>query len=499
MLRRRQVKWLAGGMSAALTATGAVMLSAAPGAHADPAPGQGSASAQSLAVAPHDGSLAVGVVLGEALAGHTNQVARAQSQGIDLGAIGTSMTSYNCGSQAFQPDQIPQPLITETGQPGADKGVSQQPDPSKGASQPSFGSNEFVKATGTPYGEADTSFASLNDGGLTVAGMSTKAWSGLVHGQREAGATSDIGSVDIANGLVKLGGLHWESVYPSGGSAKPSGTFTLGSLSIAGTPVPLNQSLTALQSAINAALGTVGLEVLLPVSSVSQGVQSVTPLELEAVPNDTRDNLVNPGLNATEPQQQQVFGGLENGVPGEPAQLAQALCQSDTPITVAQIAIASINGGGYLSAGLGGVTASSSNVEANPYSLNLLGPISLGGGLTGASGGSADTSALSAAGGSTGGTGSLAGGGGSSTSGLSPSVAGSVPAAATGSGTPGPGSTASPASASPISTSPAAAVHYAAGGPLLAIGLAGLGLLGLLAEGDRRMMRRAQYTVHFEE
>ena len=475
------------------------MLIAAPGAHADISPGQGSASAQSLAVAPHDGSLAVGVVLGEALAGHTNGVARAQSQGIDLGAIGTSLTGYNCGSQSFQPDQIPQPLNAETGQPGADSGISQQPDPSKGSSQPSFGSNEFVKATGTPYGEADTSFASTNANGFSVAGMSTKAWSGLVDGQREAGAVSDIASLNLANGLVKLGGLHWESVYPSGGSVQPHGTFSMGSLEIAGTPVPTNQSLSALQSAINTALGTVGLEVLLPQSSVNQGVQSVSPLQIEAVPNDTRDNIVNVPLNATESQQQQLFGGLENGVPGEPTQLVQALCQSDTPITVAQIAIASVNGGGYLSAGLGGVSSSSSDVKVNPYSLNLLGPISLGGGTTlGAAGDTPDSSSLVGATDAGSGAGALSGGASGTPAGLSPSVAGSAPVGGS-AGTVGGGAAAAPSSGSQISTSPAASVHYAAGGPLLAIGLAGLGLLGLLAEADRRMMRRAQYTVHFQE
>lgn len=495
MLRRRQVKWLAGGLSATLAATGATMMGAAPRAHADPSPGQGSASAQALAVAPHDGSLAVGVVLGEALAGHTNDVARAQSQGIDLGAIGTALTSYNCGSQSLKPDQIPQALTTETGDPGASKGVTQQPDPATGSNQPSYGSYEYVKANSTPYGEAETSFAPVNAGGFTVSAMTTKAWSGLVNGQREAGATADIGALDIANGLVKIDGLHWKSVYPSGGTAEPSGTFTIGSLDIAGKPVPVpaGQGLTALQNAINTVLGTLGIKVVLPVSSVQQGVQSVTPLQIEAVPNKTRDTILNLGLNATEAQQQQVLGGLENGFPGEPAQLAKVLCQSDTPITVAQVAIASVNGGGYLSAGLGGVTSSSSAVQANQYHLNLLGPISLGvgsgssapvGSLTGTSLSGAGTApAVSATGASP----SLSATGSAATPSAAPTAGAGTAAPSTGSGTAG-----------QLAASPAA-VSYSAGGPLLAIGIAGLGLIGLLAEADRRMMRRAQYTVNFEE
>ena len=481
-----------------MVVSGATMLGTTPDAHAAPSPGQGSASAQALAVAPHDGSLAVGVVLGEALAGHTNDVARAQSQGVDLGAIGTALTGYNCGTQSLKSSQIPQPLDTETGAPGASQGITQQPDPTTGTNQPSYGSYEFVKANNTPYGEAKTSFGLVNAGGFAVSGMSTKAWSGVVNGQREAGATADIGSLDLANGLVKLDGLHWLSVYPSGGSAKPSGSFTIGSVQISGKSVPVPEDLTALQSAVNTVLGTVGLEILLPVSSVNQGVQSVTPLQIEAVPNKTRDTILNLGLNATEAQQQQVFGGLENGVPGEPAQLAQALCQSDTPITVAQVAIASVNGAGYLSAGLGGVTSSSGSVAANPYQLGLLGPITLGAGSDLGSGSAGTTGSLTGAALAGGGS-SPAGGGAGPMSSLAGTGSAGGPAGGPTSGSAGAGGAApGPGTGSPLATSPASA-SYAAGGPLLAIGIAGLALLGLLAEADRRMMSRAQHTVHFEE
>ena len=43
-----------------------------------------------------------------------------------------------------------------------------------------------------------------------------------------------------------------------------------------------------------------------------------------------------------------------------------------------------------------------------------------------------------------------------------------------------------------------AAASRAVSGPLLGIGLGGLGLLALLAEGDRRMMRRAHRRPAFE-
>lgn len=473
-----------------------MVIASGPSAHAAVSPGQGSSYAQGLAVAPHDGSLAVGVTLAEALAGHTNSVARAQSQGIDLGAIGTSMTGYNCGSQTFKPDQIPQSLQAETGDPGANNGISQQPDPSKGASQPSFGTYEYVKANGTPYGEADTSLPPIVTPVFRVDNMATKAWSGLVDGQRIAGATATIGGVDILNGLVDLYGLRWDSAYPSGGSAPPTGSFTLAGVKIHGTPLPTGQKLDAIQSAVNQVLGTVGLQLILPVSSVGQGVQSVTPLQIQVVPNDNRDNILNAGLNATEGEQQTLFGGLESGFsPAEPSQLVQALCQSDTPITVAQVAIASLNGAGFFSAALGGVHSASSDVAANPYSLggftlSYSGGDQLGSGSLDSS--SAAVPALSNPGGST--SGSV---GGTGLTGQSASPAASV--GQTNGTAQGGNTSGSNAGGSPPAAMSPASTAYAAGGPLLAIGLAGLGLLGLLAEADRRMMRRAQHTVQFEE
>ena len=450
-------------------------------------------------MAPHDGSLAVGVTLAEALAGHTNSIARAQSQGIDLGAIGTSMTGYNCGSQAFQPNQIPQPLETETGAQGADQGITQQPDAAQGASQPSFGTYERVQATNTPYGEADTSLPPITTPAFEVNHVATKAWSGLVNGARVAGATATIGGVDIANGLVDLSNLQWTSEYPSGGSAQPTGSFTIGQVKVQGTPLPTGQDLSAVQQAINTVLGTVGLQVVLPTASVVQGVQTVTPLEIDVVPNDNRDNAVNPALNATEPVQQSLFGGLESGFsPAEPALLAQALCNSDTPITVAQVAVASVNGAGFFSASLGGVHSSSSDLAANPFDLSgFTGALgsgdTLGGGTLGGStlgGGSTGSSAVSTLGAT------------SSPSGASPALAsnaGPTASASSSGATTGSASSQSPPANTGTAAMTPASTTYAAGGPLLAIGLAGLALLGLLAEIDRRMMRRAQYTVQFEE
>ncbi len=490
--RPRRFRWILGIASSGVFATGLLALGGGGPAGAAVAPGLGSSYAQSLQVTPHDGALAVGAVLGEALAGHTNSLARAQSQGLDLGAIGTSLTSYNCDQAPNQnlANLVPQPLETESGSPGAAAGqTATNP-------QQTDGSTEHVQATAAPYGEADTSFSSIAQGPFTVAGMAAKAWSGLVGGQREAGATSDVGSLTLAGGAVVLKGMHWEAVYPSGGAAKPSGSFSLGQAVVAGQVLPAGATtdLATVQAALNKVLGRVGMELVLPTASLASGVETVSPLQIEVVSNATRDDAVNGVLNATSPVVNPVASGLENGFsPSEPQQLEQELCQSDTAVTVADITLASIDGGGFFNLAFGGVNASSSDPLVNPYNLSLP-PL---GSLSGTSQFVPGAPAVAAVPGAP----AIAAGAPAGPSGDTGSAPSATPAGAVPSTPPSvapPPSTA--AASAPAQTSPIQAVtSTAGGGPLLAIGLGGLGLLALLAEGDRRMMRRAQHRVTFEE
>lgn len=465
--------------------SGAAMLAAGP-AHAAVSPGVGSSYAQSLQDTPKDGSLSVGVVLGEALAGHTNDVARAQSQGLDETAIGSSLGSYNCGTPPSQAQLalVSYPLQAETGQPGADQGMSSTP---SGGTPNSFGSDEFVKATSTPYGEADTSYAGLAVPGsvFRATGMVSKAWSGLVNGQRVAAATEDIKSLDIA-GVLQLSGLHWEATYPSGGSGSPTGSFSIGNLTIGGTPVPTQNPVAALDQA-NQVLGQIGLHLGVPKAQVQQGIEMVTPLELDVVHNDRRDAVVDRVVTNGEGALYPVTSGLENGFgPPEPAQITQALCQSDTPITVADIAIASVDGAGAYVTSFGGVNATSGEAPVNPFQLGFasFNPGSSQSFYIPGTAGSAGSAAVpSSSAGGTSGAPSLSG----ATAG-----SGSTSGPATGGGVSTGGSTGRTSGGNYQPTEPIAATGHSPGGPLLGIGLGALASLLLLAEGDRRLMRRAQ-------
>lgn len=465
------MRWGVGGLAAAATAMLAAGVSSFVGAGpagADNALTQGSSSAQSMWVGPHEGSLAIGTLFGVALAGNTGQSAKAQSEGVDLGAVGAAIKGYNCNMPPTQLAQfVPSPLIVETGEPGADQGITQGPTPQN------WMANEYGIARGAPYAEADTTYVGpLNDptNAFVISGMHSKAWSGVVNGVDEAGASSDINSISLGGGAVVLNGLHWVSLTPTGGGGQQTGSFSIGQAVIGGTAIP-TADLSALSTAVNQALGAIGIQVNFPISSVTQGIQFVSPLQIEVVPNATRDSIEDPVIVGAQPTYYQIANGLENGFSSSSPpfnslgqlesnqagqQIAAALCQSDTPITVADITIASLDGGGYFSTELGGVNSTDAPVAANPFCLTCL-------------------------------TGALSPGS------LTPGTLGTAgtPGSLNGSGT-GPGTASIPSKKLPPQAARAGLRGFSAGGPLLGAGLGALALLLGLVEGDRRLMRRAQ-------
>jgi len=467
--RRRTWRWCLGALSATLIGAGTAMLAGVGGASADSGLTQGSSSAQSMWVGPHEGSLAVGGLFGVALAGNTGTSSKAQSEGLDLGAVGAAAKSYNCGQVGPLAPYIPDPLIVDSGEQGASQGITQGP------SQSDYFSTEYGQADNSPHAEADTTYAGpLADpsNAITVSGMHSKAWSGVVNGVDEAGASSDIGSVSLGGGAVVLDGLHWQSVTPTNGGGQQSGSFSIGHAVIGGTSIP-TADLSAVAAAANQALGQLGIQINFPTPSVAQGIQFVSPLQIEVVPNTQRDAVEQPIVQGANPTYYQIANGLENGFSSDSQpysnlgqlesnqagqQIAAAVCNSDNAITIGDVTIASLDGGGYFSTELGGVNSSDGPVAANPFTL---------GNLT---------------------IGSLTNNG-------SLGSAGSLGTAGTAGGLPTNAASSIPTKALPKQAARAGLKGTSAGGPLLGAGLGALALLLALVEGDRRLMRRGQKAL----
>jgi hypothetical protein len=122
--------------------------------------GTASATATSYKVNPTTASLSIGLSFGVSLAGYTNNVAQAESRGIDLGIIGSTMAGEGCdgGDPTLPADEQPQPLRADSRTGGATPKSEQE------KWVPLI--TKSVQASPTPYGEADTTTAALSGGGL---------------------------------------------------------------------------------------------------------------------------------------------------------------------------------------------------------------------------------------------------------------------------------------------------------------------------------------------
>src|SRR4051794_17682155 len=289
---RHYRRTLAAGLVVVAVSSTAVLLTdgvgvAAPAA-GDASNGMASAIATSYKVNPTASALSIGITFGTSLADYTNQSARAESRGIDLGIIGTTLAAEGCdgGAPTLPADKQPQPLDADSKDPKAAQGFSQQ-------EQWAPVITKNVRADGTPSSDAQTTSIPLGDGKTVVLnGARSHTVTRLVDGKtREALATVDVGELDVA-GVVKMTGLHWEALHHSGADQTVKGTFTIGALSIAGNAVPTNDPSAAL-GAVNTALAPLGVQIQLPVSHVNAGIQFVDPMAIAIVPSATRDGVSN--------------------------------------------------------------------------------------------------------------------------------------------------------------------------------------------------------------
>lgn len=458
---RRRVGRLTAGIAA--TSAAALLASAAVPATADDfTNGTASAIAQSYKVNPTASGLSLGITFGLSLSDYTNTVARAESRAIDLGIIGTTLAAEACdgGDPTLASEKQPQRLFVDSRDQDAAKGKSEQ---EKYA--PIM--TKSVRATDTPESEAVTTSAPIDVPGVVqVDGAKSRTLTHVVDGKtREALATSDIASLSLGGNAVQLRGLHWESRYATGGGAKPSSSFTVNDFLVNGKPQPIPSDPKALTDAINAVLNNVGIVVRPPAFRSANGIQFVEPLAIAVVPNENRDSLLRPVLEGAYPARQALF-----------AALLEASCKFGSILTVGDVVAGSVTGGGQFSLEVGGVQASSGELKTTSF----LGQFADAGDLPTALPASGDLALGSVD------TGSALG-----STGASSGSGAATPGGSTASGSSGEGGTR--LNAVPASTTPGSR-----GGKLAAVSAAALALLALLAEADRRVMRRGRRVIPTE-
>ena len=419
--------------------------------------GQANATAQSFKVNPTASALSVGVTFGQALAGYQNTGAKADARGIDLGIIGTLLAAEGCDGSAptLAADQQPQPLLADSRDPQSNAGQSSEETINKQAI-PAI--TKSVRATPTPMAQADTYYAPVAAPGLLqLQGAHASSLADVVGGKtREAVATVDVGELDIAGGLVKITGLHWEALSHTGADTKSKGSFTMGKLVIAGQTIPAVDPSAAL-TAINKAIAVFGIQFQLPKVHNDNGVLTVDPLSIAIVPAAARDAIFGQLLSAAQP----VRSALADA-------LLKASCKFGDVITVADITVGSVSGAGSFTLEIGGVSATSSDLKLSsdlqsiPDLSNAPSPIAA----------PADT------------------GGGSTDLGSTALPGGTLGSSAI------PGTPGTPGQLAGVGgrqfAKPIADVTGSRGGMLAAVGF---GLLVAAVLGDRRMMLRAQRMI----
>lgn len=431
------------------------LLLAGPAVGATPAqtdtPGTAQAIAELIQIDPAVGNLALTMRVGTAIAGHQNIGASSEARSVDLGFIGDILGGEGCngGDPTIPPGTLPESVIANSADPEAADGYEGGVDGLV---------TSRAQADVVPSALAGSELEPLGVPGLAeITGGRTSA-SSTADGH-VARAVSEVGRIEIAGGAIALEGLRWEATSRLLPERLTETDFSIGSLSIAGTAVPLpaDDVLTTVQALIDPVLGPLGLELAFPRAvELDDGVE-LTPLTVGVVPGELRDGILGPILGALQPARASIdefLLGLD--------------CANSTYITVLDILVGAVTGAGYASVDVGGVIARSDEVSFTSL-LQDLPPVS-----------GTPPSPAPTADGTTPTPVSSAGGSGSAT----------VPGTG---GTP----TATTVDTVPFEDEQATSVLQGGsrGGPLVGIGAVGLLAAAAIAEFDRRRMRKAQRSV----
>jgi len=308
-------------------------------------------------IAPGVGQLELGMTMGTAVTQLTNDLAQATAQTADLGLIGSSLTSEGCdGGATLTPDQLPQPTSVDNREGDA----SRTRDEAGAEGSPAALGRMHVEAVeDAPASRALASSTSLGSPDvLRIGGGDAEARTRVLPGEGREATASVTSSLSLA-GALRLDGMRWDARHRTGTDPLAEGTFELGRAELGGVPLPTEDLATA-EAAINEALAQTGISISLP--RVQRLVEPadlvrVTPMRIEIRDSPLGKTVLGPALDATRDQRVQLFDDL-----------VALSCDSASALLVGDIAISVASGTGFLTVDLGGVQASSADLEiGNPF------------------------------------------------------------------------------------------------------------------------------------
>jgi hypothetical protein len=277
--------------------------------------GSGNGIATTVLVGPQTGGLTVSVTFGQALADFQGRVARASARAIDFGVIELALTAPPCPGKApsFTRDQFPQPLDADSRDGASNAGKSEQENGTEPGS-PLFATvgRKFVQALPVPESRSLTTTAGFGVEGVIEVGTGVAEVVSRVvdDGAREVYGSVDVASVELLDGAIRMGGLHWQAIHRTGKDPESTGSFSIASLTINGTPVPVpgggTEAAQAL-AAVNAVLLGTGLSIVAPEFSNLGGAAHITPLTVQLVDSPLGRAVVAPAVTAGQPVREAFF------------------------------------------------------------------------------------------------------------------------------------------------------------------------------------------------
>jgi hypothetical protein len=335
-------------------------------------PGNATASAQAIAVAPTTGGLNYAISLAISISDYQDMEAQSLSQTIDLGTIGTALEAAGCagGPPTLNPKDVPPSVQAESVDGNQKLTATITP-----ASSPLGIGTESANVTTQPTADSNTAVQNITVPGglLTISGLTSSSHTSIDGGAtRTATATSSVGTISLGGGLVQLGGLVWTATQQTGATSTATGTFSIGSLSVAGVKMDLSKLTSTagnfnpqtILAIVNTALSPIGLNIQWPAeTTLSDGTVEISPLSVGIDNNTLGQEVIGSNLGSIQTVRSAIVNALLN-----------ANCNLATPILLTDIGIGVLSGGGNLNVQLGGATAATNDLaEQSPFGTGSLG------------------------------------------------------------------------------------------------------------------------------
>lgn len=321
-----------------------------PAAAESQVPGNASAIAELIKLNPAIGNLSLAIRMGTSLAGHQNNAANSEVRSIDLGFIGKLLSDEGCDGSA--------PVIPPGTFPDATLASSSDPEAADGITGGIDGVIEtLARADASASSTARADLAPLGIPGIAsiTGGHSRAVTSSDGH---VASAVTEIGRLELAGGLVAIEGLRWEATHRLLPERSSTSSFEIGSLRIAGMviPLPAGDLVDELTKVLEPVLDPLGIKLTMPrVIELEDGID-ITPVSVGLVPGEVRDSLLAP-----------IFGGTRDPYTQLTEFLISLDCTNATYVTVLDLVLGAVSGGGFTTLDLGGVTTRASEFEMTSF------------------------------------------------------------------------------------------------------------------------------------